>query len=165
MNLPPHNRHAELMPYDQQRVYNRGGEYLGFNAKQLLTTNIRMPGAPGSEANMFVQGRPTVFQLAAQDTAGESTTVVAGALICNDMWAYPGCSIYDPMLTHVLYAAETPCPAICCIQAKSNAKALSACAGLGSYQRRWCFTRSTAARVGRTSTCPFSMGDTNTITH
>ena len=101
-NLPARYRHRELLPYDQQRVYSREGVYLGFNAKQLLTTNPRMPGAPGSEANDFIQGKPTVFELEVTTSDGRPSTVTAGALICNDMWADPSCSTNDPMLTHVL---------------------------------------------------------------
>ena len=101
-NLPARYRHRELLPYDQQRVYSRDGLYLGFNAKQLLTTNPRMPGAPGSEANDFIQGKPTVFELEVTTSDGRPSTVTAGALICNDMWADPSCSTNDPMLTHVL---------------------------------------------------------------
>ena len=48
------------------------------------------------------EGKPTVFDLPVQDSTGQSSTVTAGGLICNDMWADPQCSVTDPMLTHVL---------------------------------------------------------------
>ena len=58
-----------------------------------------MPGV--SEAHEFIAGKPTVFDIPVGD-GGNSTSVKAGGLICNDMWADPSCSTHDPMLTHVL---------------------------------------------------------------
>ena len=82
--------------YDQQRVYARDGQYLGFNAKQLTTFDVHYPGV--GEEQWYIRGKPTVFQLGAD--AGSMVT--AGALICNDMWADPSCSLHDPFLSHVL---------------------------------------------------------------
>ena len=85
---------ADGHKYDQQRVYDVDGSYLGFNAKQLLTTDPHFPGT--GEVSQYVAGKPTVFAL--RDAPG----VAAGALICNDMWADPSCSTHDPMLSHKL---------------------------------------------------------------
>ena len=87
------------LPYDQQRVYSPDGSFLGWNAKQLLTTNPTLPGV--SEAHEFIAGKPTVFDIS---VGGNASTggVKAGGLICNDMWADPTCSTHDPMLTHVM---------------------------------------------------------------
>lgn len=86
-------------PYDQQRVYAPDGTFLGWNAKQLLTTSPNMPGL--SEAHEFIAGKPTVFDISV-GKGSNSTSVKAGGLVCNDMWADPSCSTHDPMLTHVL---------------------------------------------------------------
>ena len=67
------------LPYDEQRVYSPDGTFLGWNAKQLLTTSPTLPGL--SEAHEFIGGKPTVFDI----TTGGGGSVVAGGLICNDM--------------------------------------------------------------------------------
>lgn len=68
--------------YNQVRVYAPDGEYLGFHAKILLTSPIRIPGT--GEMRAYVIGTLRTF---AWDG------ICFGALICNDLWATPGATV------------------------------------------------------------------------
>eukprot|EP01084_Bolivina_argentea_P009531 17791_1 len=84
--------------YDQQRFYDQKGNYIGFYAKQLLTSSLQYPGS--GEAHDFIAGKSKGFDL---PLLNYNKTIRVGGLICNDMWAFPACSPYDdPHLSHVL---------------------------------------------------------------
>ena len=78
--------------YNQVRFYSRAGAFLGFHSKRLLCGSLDEP--PQGEINDFAVGPLATFDL---------DGVRAGALICNDLWANPGCTpMDDPHLTHAL---------------------------------------------------------------
>jgi len=78
--------------YNQVRLYDRAGEFLGFHSKTLTCGSLTDP--PRGEIEDY-----TVAPLETY-TLGE---VTVGALICNDLWANPGCTPGpDPHLTHQL---------------------------------------------------------------
>ncbi len=71
--------------YNELRFYSKDGRFLGFHSKILRTTD---------EANDYASLPLRVF-----DFHG----IKIGGLICNDMWANPGCTIEpDPHLTRLL---------------------------------------------------------------
>lgn len=75
--------------YNQIRFYERDGTYLGFHSKTLTCGTLTDP--PRGEIEHFA-----VAPLGTFDLAG----VRLGGLICNDLWANPGCTPQDdPHLT------------------------------------------------------------------
>ncbi|MHB1001916.1 MAG: carbon-nitrogen hydrolase family protein [Armatimonadota bacterium] len=68
--------------YNQVRIYSRNGDYLGFHAKILRCSPINEPGT--IEMADYAEKPLRTF-----DWNG----IRFGALICNDMWATPGCTI------------------------------------------------------------------------
>jgi predicted amidohydrolase len=78
--------------YNQVRFYDARGEYLGFHAKTLRCGTLDEP--PEGEINDYACRDLRTFDLAG---------VRAGALICNDLWANPGCTpMDDPHLVQCL---------------------------------------------------------------
>jgi len=78
--------------YNQVRLYDAEGRYLGFHAKQLRCGS--MEPSPVGEIGDYAVAPLRVFPLAG---------VHVGALICNDLWANPTCTpMDDPHLTHRL---------------------------------------------------------------
>jgi predicted amidohydrolase len=78
--------------YNQVRFYRPDGAYLGFHSKTLTCGSLADP--PRGEIEHYA-----VAPLRTFDVCG----VTAGALICNDLWANPGCTPQDdPHLTHRL---------------------------------------------------------------
>lgn len=67
--------------YNQVRFYLPGGEYLGFHSKILRCGSLDDP--PKGEINHYAASPLRTF-----DYQGVSI----GGLICNDMWANPGCT-------------------------------------------------------------------------
>jgi len=65
--------------YDQVRVYEPGGEYLGAYSKILLCSPLRHPGT--GEMRDYVAGSLRTFSWRG---------ICFGALVCNDLWATPG---------------------------------------------------------------------------
>ena len=68
--------------YNQVRLYSPEGTYLGFHAKILRCSSLGHPGT--GEMTDYVEGTLRIF-----DWRG----CRFGALICNDMWATPGCTV------------------------------------------------------------------------
>lgn len=68
--------------WNQVRVYSPEGEYLGFHAKILRCSPLDLPGT--GEMTSYVEGVLRTF---------EWKGVRFGCLICNDMWATPGCTV------------------------------------------------------------------------
>ena len=78
--------------YDQLRFYSATGEYLGFHSK-ILTCGTLTDPAEG-EINDYAV-RPLQFF--------DYPDVRVGGLVCNDLWANPGCTpMPDPHLTQQL---------------------------------------------------------------
>lgn len=78
--------------YNEVRFYDRCGAFLGFHTKTLLCGTIFEPHE--GEINEFATRPLRTFDL---------NGVTVGALICNDLWANPGCTpMDDPHLTHRL---------------------------------------------------------------
>lgn len=78
--------------YNQVRFYGRDGDYLGFHSKTLRCGTMTEP--PVGEINDYACTPLRTFDLGG---------VTVGALICNDLWANPGCTpMPDPHLTHQL---------------------------------------------------------------
>ena len=74
--------------YNQVRVYNPDGEYLGNHSKILLCSPTDFPGT--GEMHNYGQGKINVI-----DWEG----IKIGMLICNDLWATPGyTTIANPYL-------------------------------------------------------------------
>ncbi len=83
---------GEERPHNQIRFYSAQGEYLGFHSKTLTCGSLT--DTPQGEINDYAVSPLRTFQL------GEVT--LAG-LICNDLWANPGCTPGpDPHLTQQL---------------------------------------------------------------
>lgn len=79
--------------YNQIRFYDRDGAYLGCHAKILLCSN-RLDEPYAGEITDFASKGLEVFSFEA---------VTVGGLICNDLWANPGCTpMPDPHLTQQL---------------------------------------------------------------
>ena len=86
-------READGKDYNQVRIYDKNGEYLGFHSKILKTSTSLTPPYSGEIANFETTPLRTF------DFHG----ITIGALICNDMWANPGCSpLDDPHLLQKL---------------------------------------------------------------
>ncbi|MBB30399.1 MAG: hypothetical protein CME25_16020 [Gemmatimonadetes bacterium] len=78
--------------YNQIRFYDRDGEYRGFHSKTLTCGSLSDP--PRGEINDYA-----VQPLRIYDLCG----IPSGGLICNDLWANPGCTPGpDPHLTQQL---------------------------------------------------------------
>ena len=77
--------------YNQVRIYDKDGNYLGFHSKIIKTSSSLTPPYTG-EITDFESTPLRTF-----DFHG----ITIGALICNDMWANPGCSPLDD--THLLW--------------------------------------------------------------
>jgi predicted amidohydrolase len=67
--------------YNQIRFYDPGGTYLGFHSKTLTCGSLEDP--PRGEINDYAVQPLRTYELAG---------VRVGGLICNDMWANPGCT-------------------------------------------------------------------------
>ncbi|HJP33531.1 MAG TPA: carbon-nitrogen hydrolase family protein [Candidatus Latescibacteria bacterium] len=81
--------------YNQIRFHDREGEFLGFHAKTLTCGTLTEP--PRGEVERF-----SLRPLSTRLFAGVTT----GGLICNDLWANPGCTpTHDPHLTQQLASA------------------------------------------------------------
>jgi predicted amidohydrolase len=65
--------------YDEVRLYDAEGAFLGFHAKVLLCRRVADPSSKG-EIDTFRTRPIRTFQL---------NGLVVGALVCNDMWANP----------------------------------------------------------------------------
>lgn len=70
---------------NQVRIFDKTGNLLGKHSKVLLTDGDLRWGTPGDEAEIF-----------------EYEGLRFGALICNDFWATPPCSMPDPHLVQQL---------------------------------------------------------------
>lgn len=78
--------------YDQIRFYDRKGTYLGFHSKILRAGTLNDP--PQGEVNHYAERSLRTFEL---------NDITVGGLICNDLWANPGCTpLPDPHLTQQL---------------------------------------------------------------
>lgn len=79
--------------YNQLRFYDKEGIYLGFHSKILLCSNSLDEPYSG-EITYFLTKKLEVF---------EFQGLKIGGLLCNDLWANPGCTPQpDPHLTHQL---------------------------------------------------------------
>jgi predicted amidohydrolase len=78
--------------YNQIRFYDSDGEFLGFHSKMLRCGSMTDP--PKGEINHYAARPLRTFEL---------NGIIVGALICNDMWANPGCTpMPDPHLSQKL---------------------------------------------------------------
>ncbi len=78
--------------YDQVRFYDPDGIFVGFHAKVLTCGTLSDP--PQGEINDYAQTPLRTFPLCG---------VTVGGLVCNDLWANPGCTpVPDPHLTQQL---------------------------------------------------------------
>ncbi|MBD3181601.1 hypothetical protein GF312_04860 [Candidatus Poribacteria bacterium] len=78
--------------YNQIRFYTPEGEYLGFHSKTLTCGSMTDP--PQGEINHYAVSLLRTF---------EFKGITISGLICNDLWANPGCTpMPDPHLTHQL---------------------------------------------------------------
>jgi predicted amidohydrolase len=78
--------------YNQIRFYKPDGEYLGFHSKTLTCGSLTDP--PEGEINHYAVSPLRTF---------DYNNIKIGGLICNDLWANPGCTpIPDPHLTQQL---------------------------------------------------------------
>ncbi|MBN1673535.1 MAG: carbon-nitrogen hydrolase family protein [Kiritimatiellae bacterium] len=78
--------------YNQLRLYRPDGTYLGFHSKILTCGTWDTP--PKGEINHYAVAPLRTFRYSG---------IRVGALICNDLWANPGCTpIPDPHLTQQL---------------------------------------------------------------
>jgi len=83
---------ADGLCYNQIRFYSRDGQYLGFHSKTLTCGSLTDP--PGGEIDHFAVQPLRLFGLDGH---------IVGGLICNDLWANPGCTPQpDPHLTQQL---------------------------------------------------------------
>ena len=83
---------ADSRCYNQIRFYDQDGSYRGFHSKTLTCGSLTDP--PEGEINHYA-----VKPLETFDLQGLSV----GGLICNDLWANPGCTpMPDPHLTQQL---------------------------------------------------------------
>ena len=67
--------------YNQVRFYEKDGTYLGFHSKTLRCGTVT--GDPTGEIHRYAVQPLRTFELCG---------VTVGGLICNDMWANPGCT-------------------------------------------------------------------------
>ncbi len=78
--------------YNQIRFYDENGEFLGFHPKTLRCGTMTEPVK--GEINDFAARPLRTYQL---------NGITIGGLICNDMWANPGCTpMPDPHLSQQL---------------------------------------------------------------
>ncbi len=78
--------------YNQVRFYDTDGKFLGFHTKTLRCGTMTKPTR--GEINHYAARPLRTFQLKG---------ITVGALICNDMWANPGCTpMPDPHLSQQL---------------------------------------------------------------
>jgi predicted amidohydrolase len=78
--------------YNQVRFYAADGEYLGFHSKTLRCGSMTKPTK--GEINHYAASPLRTFEVRG---------ITVGALICNDLWANPGCTpMPDPHLTQQL---------------------------------------------------------------
>jgi len=70
--------------YNQVRFYDAEGRFLGFHAKVLRCGTPGDP--PEGEINEYAEAPLRTFEIGG---------VCVGALICNDLWANPGCTPMD----------------------------------------------------------------------
>ncbi len=78
--------------YNQIRFYDAQGTFLGFHSKTLRCGSMTEP--PRGEINHYAARPLRTFQLKG---------ITVGALICNDLWANPGCTpMPDPHLSQQL---------------------------------------------------------------
>ena len=78
--------------YNQVRLYEKDGTHLGFHSKTLTCGTLTDP--PRGEISDFAVAPLRTFDLCG---------TCVGALICNDLWANPGCTPQDdPHLTQQL---------------------------------------------------------------
>lgn len=78
--------------YNQIRFYRPDGEYLGFHSKTLTCGSLEEP--PQGEINHYAITALRTF---------DYPPITIGGLICNDLWANPGCTpVPDPHLTQQL---------------------------------------------------------------
>lgn len=86
---------ADSKCYNQIRFYTATGEYLGFHSKTLTCGSLDNP--PQGEINHYAVAPLRTF---------EFNDIRIGGLICNDLWAMPGCTPGpDPHLTRQLARA------------------------------------------------------------
>ena len=80
--------------YNQIRFYAADGKYLGFHSKTLRCASLTDP--PRGGLNHFAARTLRTFRFKGAEVGG---------LICNDLWANPGCTpMPDPHLTQQLAA-------------------------------------------------------------
>jgi predicted amidohydrolase len=78
--------------YNQIRFYGRDGRYLGFHSKMLTCGTLEDP--PEGEINHYTVSPLRTFTF---------EHIRIGGLICNDLWANPGCTpVPDPHLSQQL---------------------------------------------------------------
>ena len=78
--------------YNQIRFYDGDGKFLGFHSKTLRCGSMTDP--PKGELNDYACRPLRTFQI---------NGIMVGGLICNDMWANPGCTpMPDPHLSQKL---------------------------------------------------------------
>jgi len=78
--------------YNQIRFYDRGGTYLGFHSKTLTCGSLE--SSPRGEIEHYAVAPLSTYEL---------DGVRVGGLICNDLWANPGCTPQpDPHLSQQL---------------------------------------------------------------
>jgi predicted amidohydrolase len=79
--------------YNQIRFYDAGGSFLGFHSKTLRCGSMT-DHPPKGEVNDYAARPLRTYQLKG---------ITIGGLICNDMWANPGCTpMPDPHLSQEL---------------------------------------------------------------
>ena len=78
--------------YNQIRFYSPGGEFLGFHSKTLTCGSLTVP--PEGEIDHYAISPLRTFRFSG---------LQIGGLICNDLWANPGCTpVPDPHLSQKL---------------------------------------------------------------
>lgn len=81
--------------YNQVRFYQPEGQYLGFHSKTLCCGSV--DGQATGELNHYTVSDLSVYPW--------QPDICIGGLICNDLWANPGCTpMPDPHLTQQLSA-------------------------------------------------------------
>lgn len=79
--------------YNQIRFYRPDGAYLGFHSKILRCGSLKSP----------TQGEINHYAATPLQTFSWQTDFILGGLICNDLWANPGCTpMPDPHLSQQL---------------------------------------------------------------
>lgn len=84
--------HEDRKCYDQLRFYSTAGKFLGFHSKILACGTLTEPSE--GEINTYAVRPLRTFHF---------KDMPVGGLICNDLWANPGCTpMPDPHLTQQL---------------------------------------------------------------